>query len=154
MPTEWELIKEARSVGEGKLPADPLALVAQLGEALDRASRHGDAKHNEVLRVTEEKHQQEARAKAAEEKLKASGEHCATCICGRRAPVQASPAYEGKPAKGAGTIAWEEHLLAWTDYARRYGNGQTAERMAQRGGFSYWEVADHLGHDPTTWKPR
>ena len=151
---DFDLVKEAREVGLGKLTGDPVALIGQLGRALDRALKTVNSKHNEVLRTTEERWQQEERAKAAEEKLKASGEHCTTCICGRRAPVQASPAYEGKPPKGPGTIAWEEHLLAWSDYARRYGTSQTAERMAQRGGFSYWEVCDHLKREPTTWKPR
>lgn len=131
---DWDLIKEARAVSEGKLVADPIGLVRQLGEALRREG--------------EEKHQQEARAKQAEEKLAASGEHCATCVCGRRAPVQ------GYGGREPGTVAWEEHCLAWTDYARRYGNGQTAERMAQRGGFEYWEITGHLGHEPKTWKPR
>lgn len=91
--------------------------------------------------------------------------HCPTCICGRRAPVQGD--YEGYAAharaeiakrigrepKGAGTIAWSEHVLAWNDYARRYGRQQSAERMAERGGFGYGELIEHLGREPLTWAP-
>lgn len=43
----------------------------------------------------------------------------------RRAPVQG---YE------AG-IPWPVHLEAWDAYAKRYGSRQSAERMAERGGF-------------------
>lgn len=73
--------------------------------------------------------------------------HCATCICGRRAPVQRDDEH------GPGTVSWEEHLLAYSDYARRYGTSQSAERLAERGGFSFSELTDHLKREPTTWKP-
>lgn len=53
----------------------------------------------------------------------------------------------------SGTIAWAEHEEAWADYAKRF-SGQSAERMAERGGFSFWELCDHLGHPPTTWETR
>ena len=75
--------------------------------------------------------------------------HCPTCICGRRAPVQGD-----RGGRGPGTIAWSEHLLAWSAYAGKYGRGQSAERMAERAGFSYLELVDFLGHEPTTWEPR
>lgn len=75
--------------------------------------------------------------------------HCDTCICGKRAPVQSDSDYK----KSAGSITWEEHLLAWTSYASRY-SGQSAERMAERGGFSYGELLMYLGREPTTWQPR
>lgn len=87
--------------------------------------------------------------------------HCETCICGKRAPVQKSA--EGgtrngngvwAPARGPGSISWEEHLLAWSAYALRYGTQQSAERIAERGGFSYWELVDQLGYEPKTWTPR
>lgn len=84
----------------------------------------------------------------------------------RRAPVQRDPCgafqrgpYACKlhpaddPRHRPGSIAWEEHIEAWTDYAKRY-SGQTAERVAERGGFSYDELLDHLGHAPRTWEPR
>ena len=79
--------------------------------------------------------------------------HCATCICGRRAPVQKELGERGKVVKPAGTITWEEHCEAWADYAARYGRDQSAERMAQRGGFSYGELVDHLKREPRTWVP-
>lgn len=62
----------------------------------------------------------------------------------RRAPVNGSP---------RGTIAWSEHEKAWEAYHRRH-SGQSAERIAERGGFSYGELVDHLGHEPSTWSVR
>jgi hypothetical protein len=90
---------------------------------------------------------------------------CPTCVCGRRAPVQGD--YEGfcatsraeiaqrigREPKGPGTIAWKEHLLAYNDYSRRYGTQQSAERLAERGGFGFGELIDHLGREPLTWAP-
>lgn len=81
--------------------------------------------------------------------------HCETCICGRRAPVQADRGHKpGEKPKGYGTIAWAEHLEAYGTYSGRYGKSQSAERLAERGGFAYWELADLLGHEPKTWQPR
>lgn len=51
-----------------------------------------------------------------------------------------------------GTVEWQEHERAWEGYARRYGKRQSAERMAQRGGFGYCELTEHLGHEPKTWR--
>lgn len=80
--------------------------------------------------------------------------HCDTCICGRRAPVQRQEReFDGKPARGPGTISWAEYLEAYSDYSRRYGTQQSAERLAERGGFGYLELVDHLGHEPKTWSP-
>lgn len=87
--------------------------------------------------------------------------HCETCICGRRAPVQADhgahlPADHPHRPDGAmpcGTIAWAEHIEAYGHYAAKYGRSQSAERIAERGGFSYRELVSLLGHTPTTWKP-
>lgn len=76
------------------------------------------------------------------------GEHCSTCICGRRAPVQGTRSLD----RGPGTISWEEHLQAWTVYASRYGTSQSAETMAARSGFDYSELIMFLGHEPTTWR--
>jgi hypothetical protein len=84
----------------------------------------------------------------------------------RRAPVQAStreldvtgqgtrfrrPA--NAPGTVPGTIAWSEHEEAWRKYAVRYGSDQSSARLAERGGFSWWELVDYLGHEPTTWEP-
>lgn len=72
-----------------------------------------------------------------------------------RAPVQGdSRLPKGQPGREPGSISWAEHLEAYTDYAKRYGSSQTAERLAERGGFGYRELQDHLGHAPVTWVPR
>ena len=77
---------------------------------------------------------------------------CPTCICGKRVPVQGD--YGSRAKRGPGSIAWEEHLRAWSGYAARYGTEQSAEHMAERGGFSYSELVQYLGHEPETWEPR
>jgi hypothetical protein len=69
----------------------------------------------------------------------------------RRAPVQSDHTFRGRVA---GTITWDEHEEAWNDYAKRYGTEQSAERVAERGGFGYDELIDHLKREPRTWKPR
>jgi hypothetical protein len=79
-----------------------------------------------------------------------------------RAPVQSdatahlplSHSARKAGAKPAGTVAWEEHVAAHAAYARRYRNDQTALRIAERGGLSYAELTDFLGHEPKTWEPR
>lgn len=66
-----------------------------------------------------------------------------------RIPVQRD---KGRPA---GTVTWDEHLEAWRAYNERYpGTGwhQSADVIAQRGGFGYREITSLLGHEPTTWK--
>ena len=63
-----------------------------------------------------------------------------------RVPVQANRRLQ----KGPGTVSWEEHLEA---YAKRYGHYQTAECIAERGGFCYGELVEFLGREPTTWEP-
>ncbi len=75
---------------------------------------------------------------------------CPGCSCGtgRRAPVQAE---RDRPA---GSILWWEHQDAWVEYARRYGGGQSAERIAERGGFGFLELAELLGREPETWERR
>lgn len=81
--------------------------------------------------------------------------HCATCICGRRAPVQGDRhATDRTKDRAAGTVSWAEHLLAYSNYSARYGRDQSAERLAERGGFGYIEITGHLGHEPKTWTPR
>ena len=80
----------------------------------------------------------------------------------RRAPVQQDRcgdlrdghAHKPPGAMPAGTVSWDEHAEAWESYARRYGRQQSAERMAERGGFSYGELVMFLGRKPTTWEPR
>lgn len=83
-------------------------------------------------------------------------EHCPTCICGRRAPVQSEYGDEkrGRPRRAPGTISWAEHLKAYEGYAARFGTSQSAETLAARGGFGYYELVDMLGHEPETWSVR
>lgn len=70
-----------------------------------------------------------------------------------RAPVQ------GEWGRGGwryqpGTISWEEHEVAWRAYDAKWGCGQSAERIAERGGFGYDEIVKLLGREPTTWQSR
>ncbi len=111
----------------------------------------------EVERLTHEaaKVRRENAAQAEEiARVKSGREHCPSCICGKRAPVQADHYSRPKPARGPGSITWAEHLLAWSGYAHENGRGQTAQRMAERGGFSYHELTVYLGREPTTWEGR
>lgn len=68
-----------------------------------------------------------------------------------RVPVQGSLNRHSRKYEGAGSIAWEEHVEAWNVYAKLYGKDQSAVRIAERGGFSYREIVDHLGRQPRTW---
>lgn len=81
--------------------------------------------------------------------------HCATCICGKRANVQRGGGIErGQPGHVPGTITWAEYLLAFADYANRFGRSQSAERLNERGGLCYLELTDRLGRAPETWEPK
>ncbi len=57
------------------------------------------------------------------------------------------------PGAVPGSVDWWEHVKAW-EQARALLNGQTAERMAERGGFDWGELCVYLGRYPTTWLPR
>lgn len=81
-----------------------------------------------------------------------TGPHCVSCVCGDRAPVQAERSVRGN--KPEGTITWTEYEEAYTVYAGKFGRNQSAERLAERGGFGYWELTTFLGHEPTTWSLR
>lgn len=81
-----------------------------------------------------------------------SAPHCPSCTCGKRAPVQDDMSGDPRPG-GTGTISWAEHLAAYAAYARKYGRSQTAERIAERGGFGWRELAVLLEHEPKTWVP-
>jgi len=76
-----------------------------------------------------------------------------------RAPVQ-SDRFEGPPetrhlrVHPAGTVAWYEHETAWIAYNKKYRGNQSAERIAERGGFGYIELTDFLGYEPKTWLPK
>lgn len=64
----------------------------------------------------------------------------------RRVPVQRGA------EKPSGSIEWSEHVEAWGAYGKKY-PGQSAERIAERGGFSYGELLAFLGHEPVSWMP-
>ena len=66
----------------------------------------------------------------------------------RRAPVQKDQRWpRGAPGSVPGTIPWDVHLRAWEGYAAAGHGDQSAERVAQRGGFGYREVqCALLGH--------
>lgn len=78
----------------------------------------------------------------------------------RRTKVQEDAGWRRSPAKrpagahGPGTITWTEHEEIWRAYAKQYGTGQSAERIAERGGFGYQEATLLLGHEPRTWVAR
>lgn len=74
----------------------------------------------------------------------------------KRAPVQAElvDRKRGTPGRPSGSIAWTEHMEAFAAYAKRYGTGQSAERLAERGGFGWDELVALLGHEPRTWERR
>jgi len=69
----------------------------------------------------------------------------------RRAPVQGIG--DGRSitptSRPPGTVPWLVHMQAFEAYARHFGLGQSAERLAERGGFSYGEMQCLLaGHSP------
>lgn len=83
----------------------------------------------------------------------------------RRAPMQASEwelsgdledrsrrRPSGSKGTVPGTISWAEHERCWIEYARRY-PGQSAERMAERDGFSWQEYVLFVGAEPASWRP-
>lgn len=69
----------------------------------------------------------------------------------KRAPVQGTWGRGGWVIP-PGTIAWDEHVTAWVAYRERYGASQSAERIAERGGFGMEELRMFLGRDPTTFE--
>lgn len=71
----------------------------------------------------------------------------------RRAPVQGDGHARGAvKARPPGSVSWTEHAEAWLAYSARYGNHQSAERIAERGGFSRGELVMFLGREPSTFK--
>jgi hypothetical protein len=71
-----------------------------------------------------------------------------------------APAYgdeSATPPIPNGTVSWSEHLGAWREYAKfacaQVGDCDPPARVAELGGFTYREITQHLGHEPTTWRP-
>ena len=77
----------------------------------------------------------------------------------RFAPVQQTscwfpPRRRTDASRPDGVIAWAEHLEAYAGYSKRYGTDQSAERLAERGGFGMEELRTFLGREPSTWRAR
>lgn len=69
----------------------------------------------------------------------------------KRAPVQGMGDLRSMTPKSRppGTVPWDVHERAWKVYAAAFGRSQSAERIAERGGFSYAEMRCLLaGHSP------
>ena len=66
----------------------------------------------------------------------------------RLAPIQADIAFWKVPQlKDSSYVAipWDEHIEIWNHY---YGSSQTAERIAERGGFGIREAAKYYKMNP------
>lgn len=54
-----------------------------------------------------------------------------------------------------GTMTWSEHCEVWEAYAKTLPGGcQSAERIADRGGFGKAEAEKLIGRPLRTWEPR
>ena len=72
----------------------------------------------------------------------------------RRAPVQGELSFRiGQRGHTDGSIEWAEHEEVWRAYAKKWGSSQSAERIAERGGFGYREIIALTGDAPKTWQP-
>ncbi len=77
-----------------------------------------------------------------------------TAADNRRAPVQGERGWDTRlypDAKPPGSIDWDEHLAIYEIYAAKFGRSQTAECLADRGGFGYLEIVYLTGEPPKTW---
>lgn len=54
--------------------------------------------------------------------------------------LKKSVPFQGDGQTKAGLITFEAHLRAFGVYSALYGSGQSAERLAQRGGFGVYEL--------------
>lgn len=66
----------------------------------------------------------------------------------RLAPIQADIAFGKVPQlknSSYAAIPWDEHIEIWKNY---YGSSQTAERIAERGGFGIREAAKYYKINP------
>lgn len=64
-----------------------------------------------------------------------------------------APVQSDFSTKSAGVISWAEHLLVYEAYAKKYGNQQSAIRIAERAGFSKAEAEGLIGRPLETWRP-
>jgi hypothetical protein len=59
-------------------------------------------------------------------------------------PIQGDDDREGGTQRIAGEIPWSLAQLAYEKYSEHYGTGQSLERLAERGGFGWAELASLL----------
>lgn len=91
---------------------------------------------------------------AERQKTRGEGER-RVCVQGHgRHHLREDDSRRAADAKPPGTITWGEHERAWQVYERKYGPGQSAERIVERGGFGYQELVEFLGRDPETWEAK
>ena len=65
----------------------------------------------------------------------------------RRAPVQEQGSRRRPGHIPPGTVPWSVHELAWKGYAKAGNGDQSAECIAERGGFGYREMQYALAGD-------
>lgn len=61
-----------------------------------------------------------------------------------RARLPRFPLQPSKGLVGPASCSWQTAEMAYSEYRRRYGNDQCLERLAERGGFSLWEMDDQF----------
>jgi len=65
----------------------------------------------------------------------------------KRFPIQGD--YRRELNEVYGSVPWSVAQVAYDEYHRRY-PGQSMERLAERGGFGYWEMTEYTGSED--WK--
>mgnify|MGYP000901226671 FL=1 len=79
-----------------------------------------------------------------------------------RVPVQGEGLYwlsdsdlkqRGLRAHKPGSVSRQEFIAAYDAYVVKYGRNQSADRLIERGGFSFFELIALLGHEPETFEP-
>ena len=71
---------------------------------------------------------------------------CADELTAALSPAELGGVEKRAPVQGyhARNIPWEVHGLAWEAYAKKCGRGQSAEQLANRGGFGIREMDEYL----------
>jgi hypothetical protein len=65
---------------------------------------------------------------------------CAECVARVRREYPEFPLQVTRGLTGPVSVPWEVADRAWAAYSALYGRGQSVERLAQRGGFSWGEM--------------
>lgn len=68
-----------------------------------------------------------------------------------RVPVQGETTNDPRGYRPRGSVEWWEHVEAWNEYHRHHSE-QSALRIAERGGFGYWEMFSLLQREPVSWR--